>query len=212
MRKLLYVTATAFTLGSIGHAWAASSVDLSVKGIVTPAACTPTLSSGGVVDHGKISAQDLKINVPTALPVGTVQLRVECAAATLIAVKSRDNRAGSSGENPIGKPNFGLGLVNGKKIGWFLLTQTNGQADGASRPLIESNDGLTWSDATHPGLVWQVGNLRAFAGAGGDTVPQPLQTMTVDVQVETFLLKKQDLPFREEFPIDGSATLDVVYL
>ena len=39
-------------LASAGHAVAGSSVDMAVKGIVTPSACTPELSNGGVVDLG----------------------------------------------------------------------------------------------------------------------------------------------------------------
>ena len=35
---------------------AASSVDLTVKGLITPSACAPSLSSGGLVDHGKVAA------------------------------------------------------------------------------------------------------------------------------------------------------------
>ena len=214
MKKLFGVMAAAIAVGVFGPAIAASSVDLSVKGSITPAACTPTLSSGGRVDHGKIALKDLSFNRPTALPVVTLQFAVDCAASTLIAIKSRDNRAGSSGEGTPGLPNFGLGLVNGdKKIGWFLLKMANAQADNVVRPLIESNDGQTWSDASYPDLVWQVNGLRALgSGTGGAPSPLPVQKMTVDLLVETMMVQRQNLPHSEEFPIDGSATLDIVYL
>lgn len=213
MKQLLSLITAAVVLATAGHGVAASSVDVNVAGSITPAACTPMLGSGGVVDHGKISAKDLSFNVPTALPVATLALRVDCVGSTLVAVKSRDNRAGSSAENPIARPNFGLGLVNGdKKIGWFLLKMSNGQADGVSRHLIESSNGLTWTDASHPDLVWQVGDMRALGGSGSDTAPLPVQSMTIDIQVETMLAQKQDLPYQAEFPIDGSATLEVIYL
>ena len=44
---------------------AASNTDLSVTGIITPASCTPSLSDGGVVDHGKLTARDLELDKPT---------------------------------------------------------------------------------------------------------------------------------------------------
>jgi type 1 fimbria pilin len=54
-------------LASAGNAIAASSVDLTVKGSITPSACTPLLSSGGVADFGKISVKDLRPDNPTYL-------------------------------------------------------------------------------------------------------------------------------------------------
>ncbi|MFE4459165.1 DUF1120 domain-containing protein [Nocardia tengchongensis] len=51
----------------------ASSVDLTVTGIITPSACTPTLTNGGIVDYGKTSAR-------------YSQLTVTCDAATLMAL------------------------------------------------------------------------------------------------------------------------------
>lgn len=40
---------------------AASSTDLTVTGVITPQACTPSLSNGGIIDNGKISAKDLNL-------------------------------------------------------------------------------------------------------------------------------------------------------
>ncbi|PNA52870.1 hypothetical protein C1Y14_34105, partial [Pseudomonas sp. MPR-R5B] len=59
MKKPLAALATLVMLATSGAAVAASSVDLTVTGLITPTACTPSLSANGVVDHGKISAKDL---------------------------------------------------------------------------------------------------------------------------------------------------------
>lgn len=69
MNTALKTLITALMLTSAGTAMAASSVDLSVRGLITPSACEPTLSSGGVYDIGKISAKDLNVDDLTA--VGT---------------------------------------------------------------------------------------------------------------------------------------------
>lgn len=215
MKKLFNVMVAAIALGGVGQVLAASSVDLTVKGSITPAACTPTLSGGGVVDHGKISRKDLdQSNKPTVLPVATLRLNIECSSPTMIAIKSRDNRVGSSGEDTPGQPNFGLGLVGDKKVGWYLLKTANGQADGVDRPMIESNDGTSWSDATHPGLIWQVNSMRTLsASIGSGAAPLLLRVMAMDIQVDTMITRIQFLPpVGQEFPLDGSATLDVVYL
>ena len=61
MKLTLKALATALLISASAAAMAASSVDLSVKGVITPNACTPSLSGGGVVDYGKISAKDLNL-------------------------------------------------------------------------------------------------------------------------------------------------------
>lgn len=218
MKRLFNVMAVAITLGGVGQVVAASNVDLSVKGSITPAACTPTLSKGGVVDHGKISVSDLnpKPHLGTILPVATLELMLGCAAPTLVAIKSRDNRAGSSPESqhPSMNSNFGLGFVNGdKKVGWYLLKMSHAQSDGVVHSLIESPDGITWFNADPADQVWQPGWLRTVASAsGGVALPVSIQNMTANIHIETSILSRVQLPQDQEIPIDGSATLDIVYL
>ncbi|WP_122802093.1 DUF1120 domain-containing protein, partial [Pseudomonas viridiflava] len=53
MNKHLIAVASALLITGTAPAFAASTVDLTVKGIITPNACTPGLSSGGIIDHGK---------------------------------------------------------------------------------------------------------------------------------------------------------------
>ena len=58
--------------------------------------------------------------------------------------------------------------------------------------------------------------MRALStSAGSDAAPVPLRAMAMamDVQVDTFIVRLQSLPpLGEQVPLDGSATLDVVYL
>lgn len=212
MKQSLTLLAAALMLSGVSTSFAASSVDLSVKGMITPSACVPTLSGGGVVDYGKISAQDLKPNGFTPLPEGRLELSVACEAATLMAVKSTDNRPGTSAESGAFLKNFGLGLASGdKKIGWYLLKMANATGDGVPRAIIESEDGNSWIDAWD--TIWQVGWMRTLNGAsGGAATPLPLQNLKVDVIVAPTLADKRSLPITEEILLDGSATFDVVYL
>ncbi|MDO9347200.1 MAG: DUF1120 domain-containing protein, partial [Pseudomonas sp.] len=60
------LVATLLLVGAT-QAIAASSVDLAVKGLITPSSCTPTLSNGGAVDYGKLSAKDLNADSKTPL-------------------------------------------------------------------------------------------------------------------------------------------------
>ena len=61
----------------------------------------------GVIDHGKISAKDLKPDNPTVIGNHTLILAVNCDAPIKFALHSIDNRASSS----IGS-NYGLGFIN----------------------------------------------------------------------------------------------------
>ncbi|MBO0491808.1 DUF1120 domain-containing protein [Pseudomonas sp. Marseille-Q1929] len=214
MKKLFNVMAVAIALGVVGHATAASNVDLSVKGSITPSACMPVIGNGGVVEHGKISFQDLQPNGETVLPSVIMPLTINCAASTLFAINSTDNRNGSSSEWTGGSSGFGLGFVNGDlKVGFYLLKMNNSKADGVPQAVIESADGKTWFDAQDDNQMWQPKWMRAFKDAtAGAISPMPVQVMTTDIVVSTTITSKVQLPATQEIPIDGSATLDIVYL
>ncbi|MBH3367988.1 DUF1120 domain-containing protein [Pseudomonas carnis] len=203
----------ALVLAGASNVMAASSVDLSVVGVITPSACTPTLSGNGVVDHGKISIQDFPDLGYKVLPKAALQLEVICDAPVLMAVKSADNRPGTALPAYTGQPEelsrFGLGLTSaGKKIGWYELSTANATADDNPVGLIESPDGNTWVDAPDRS-AWQPNWLRT---ANSNSAPFPMTKFSTEVGVATTLTNKRDLPIAEQVYIDGSATLDVVYL
>ncbi|MBI6906832.1 DUF1120 domain-containing protein [Pseudomonas sp. SIMBA_059] len=210
MQQSQLMIAAALMLAGVSTASAASSVDLSVTGKITPAACTPILSNGGLVDHGKVSVQDLKPRGNTQLPDATLTLEVNCEASTTLAIKVTDNRSGTVSYNNGTASFFGLGLAaNDKKIGWYEVRMNNATADGELREMIESVDGSTW---LYAGTHWQPDWMRALNGASGSYAPLPMQTFKADLAIATWITDKTTLPVAEEILIDGSATLDVVYL
>ena len=206
-KRLSYIAATLLVAGTTSVN-AASSVDLSVTGKITPAACMPQLSNGGMVDHGKISFKDLKNGVNT-LPQVALQMSVSCDAATLFAVKSTDNRKGTASNN--GLSSFGLGVGEGDhKVGFYNLTMENVLGDGAVLPVVESVNGNTWFYSS-TGQIWQPEWMRSVSGPGNpDYTPVAIQTLAADLIVATSINKPGTLS--AEMPIDGSATLDIVYL
>ncbi|WP_350563923.1 DUF1120 domain-containing protein, partial [Psychrobacter sp. CAL346-MNA-CIBAN-0220] len=64
-------------LAAMTDAHAASAVDLTVTGRVTPDACHIELTNDGTVDHGKIPAHSLNADEFTVLPIQTLDLRVQ---------------------------------------------------------------------------------------------------------------------------------------
>lgn len=207
MNKTLNTLLGAMLLASSASAFAASSVDLTVTGLITPSACTPTLANGGVVDHGKISAKDLKVDIFTTLETKTVQLNVNCDAATLMALEPQDNRPGSA----IGSTtsNFGLGLINGtEKLGAVQLRLRDPIADNVPARIIRSTDGgASWTEsfAMYPSQLSSVADSSTVA-------PLPLQSLTANLEVVTFIAATRELTLTNEVSIDGSLTLTVRYL
>lgn len=211
MKNLLIPLAAVFLFISGTYSHAASSIDLSVSGMITPSACTPSLSNGGVYDLGKIAAKDLNADQPTPLPAQTLQLGIACEASTLVALKSSDNRAGShfDSENTL---KFGLGLVNGnEKLGSMALYMQNVAADGVEmRPLGSVGSTAEWS----PTPVMSTTFLTSFTSNWNTPflAPTPIQRLTADVQITPRIAPANTLTLTREVPIDGSATLEINYL
>ena len=194
-------------LVSAGNAVAASSVDLSVKGTITPSACTPSLSGGGSFDLGKLAAKDLNVDKVTRINGNYMQIRVACDASTLFALESSDNRQGSVPDSHEG--NHGLGIVNGgEKPGSYYAVLTAAVADGVPARFIVSNDGgANW----WPGGELSVGSTTAVANNTSLT-PMPVQVLTGEIELKALIVPSKNLTLTEEFPLDGSATVTVRYL
>lgn len=192
-------------------ALAASSIDLTVRGTITPSACTPMLGQDGLIDYGKIAARDLNPAAFTKLPDANLPVGVTCEAATLYAVKLTDNRAGSSASAPFG---FGLGLINGaEKVGVFNVVLHTPLADNAPITQLQSlNYGQSWMEVD-AGVALPALRLGAFGNASsGIWAPVPIQTLRLQMRVSTSIAPAQGLTLDREVPLDGSATLDLIYL
>ncbi|AKS06227.1 DUF1120 domain-containing protein [Pseudomonas trivialis] len=212
MKKILIPLAVFSLWTGVSSTQAASTVDLSVTGVITPSACNPTLSNGGVYDLGKISARDLNTDQPTQLPAHNLQLTLTCEALTLVALKPSDNRAGSAYEGDK-SVKFGLGLVNGnEKLGSMTLYLESIVADGATMYAIGSvgSSSTEWA----PAAIMSPHFLTSFTLSRNvpDLVPTQIQQLTADVLIEPRIAPANTLTLNTEVPIDGSATLELNYL
>lgn len=209
MKDSLAALAGALLIAHGTVALAASSVDLSVKGAITPSACTPSVSNGGLVDYGKISAQDLNPTGVTELPKTFFKLAVSCDAPSLFALASQDNRSTTAGA----AASFVLGRISPTKwIGTYFLSMENIVADDPAVQQIYSVDnGSTWTYPVEADI--QVNALNAFGNrSSGTTAPVPLKDVSIDLVVAPFIFPKSQLPAGESVPLDGSATLELRYL
>ncbi|KMT55010.1 DUF1120 domain-containing protein [Pseudomonas fildesensis] len=204
------------TLALSPLAMAASTVDLNVNGLITPVACTPILSAGGLVDFGKISQQDLNLASGTRLPVKSLTLTVNCNGAARYALRMRDNRDGTAHVNS--EIYYGLGLdSSGNKVGVYSLSFDPTQTVADTLP------DLYGTESTTGGLAWRTSNrnpidigsksLLGFTDTEGSTAgPSAIQTLTSTLTLEAVINARQELDLSTDIRMDGSGTLEVVYL
>ncbi|MGX5796834.1 DUF1120 domain-containing protein [Pseudomonas sp. E2-15] len=209
MKNLFALLSTTLLVTGASSVFAASSIDLTVQGLITPSACAPNLSSGGIIDHGKVAAKDLKLDNWTLLSKHSLQLEITCDAPTLLGLQGIDNQGNS--HDPLNS--YGLGLVDGKKLGNYVLVFVNPTADGAPISVLESRDnGLTWRE-NFPGDIWPASYLASFGDRStGNWAPTPVQHLTSELRVETLIAPTAGMNLTNEVPINGSATLEVKYL
>ena len=216
MNKYCLVFSSLLLLPSTAPALAASTVELIVKGRITPVACPPLLSAGGMIDYGKISQQDLNLDRGTRLPIKHLQVSIGCNAPSRFALRMRDNRDGTATVNS--EIYYGLGLDHsGNRIGLYSMSfdPRSTQADSATP--------LYGTESTTGGLAWRTANLNpidigansylGFTTAEGSTAgPSAIQELISTVKVEAVINARQNLDLSRDTPLDGSATLEVVYL
>ncbi len=186
--------------------FAASSTDLSVTGIITPGACEPSLSSGGVVEHGKVGMKDLDPDQPTRLENGTLYFEVNCEAATLFTLTTLDNRSGSSAINPT---QHGLGIVNDdQKLGSVALGLFDAVADNAPvKTIMSRDDGASWRASSYLGHAGRT----SFAALNAPDTPIAIKTLHARLTAFTTIVRASDLTLTDEIPIDGHITVQLNY-
>lgn len=216
MKTLLSSLAAVAWLAASASAQAASTVELTVGGLITPMACTPVLSGGGLIDFGKISRQDLNQATGTRLPLKSLTLTVSCNAPGRYALRMRDNRDGTAHVNS--EIYYGLGLDSaGNKIGVYSVKFDPRKTVADALPVIYG------TESTTGGLAWRTSNSnpidigsRSLLGftevAGSNAGPSAIQNLTSTLTLEAVINARQNLDLSVETPIDGSATLEVVYL
>ena len=195
---------------------AASTVDLNVNGLITPASCTPTLSGNGRVEFGKISQQDLNLATGTRLPRKSLSLTLTCNGPVQYSLRMLDNRDGTAHVNS--EIYYGLGLDNsGNKIGVYSLSFDPKQTSADSWAPVYG------TESTTGGLAWRMANLNpidvgarsllGFTDTEGSTAgPAAIQNLTSTLTLEVVINAKQNLDLSTDIVMDGSATLEVLYL
>lgn len=189
---------------------AADTTELKVKGTIRPAACTPSFAGGDVVDYGVIMVNKLKAGVKTVLPVKSIDFRVACDGPIKIAMTVIDNRAGSI---PSGvATEYGLGTINGTKIGGYSIVMGLATTDGAAATPAMSKDKTTWGNVNKMFDNILPSTFYTWYKNSSFVTTQAFSTLKLTVTVQATLDKPENLPLTQDIPLDGSATFQIEYL
>ncbi|AKZ63399.1 hypothetical protein F506_12610 [Herbaspirillum hiltneri N3] len=198
---------------------AVDTTELQVKGSIRPSACIPSFTNGGEVDFGTIRAADLKAGKYTALPVKQINFNVSCDQSRTIELLVHDNRAASyvrgsytgiyGGEDDAVQV-FGLGSVDGKKVGGYRLVMSDITVDGTpatsgymARPLYGKGYAPGGVLANNTGYYFVFIVTWPYAAAS--------KFLNVKINVEALLNKPENLNLTGDIPLDGSATFEIRY-
>ena len=128
----------------------------------------------------------------------------------------RDNRDGTAYVNS--EIYYGLGLDNSaNKIGVYSVTFD------PTLTVVDAVAEVYGTESTTGGLAWRTANrnpidvgaksLLGFTDTAGSTAgPMAIQNLTSTLTLETVINAKQNLDLSTDILMDGSATLEVVYL
>ena len=208
MKKLLCSSVAGLLIAGALPAFAASTIDLAVKGFIVPSACAVTLSSE-TIDVGRISVKDLNQDTRTNLPPSTLQVFTQCEGPSLFAMTATDNRSDSS-NNVV---EFGLGTTTaGERIGGYTMFLDQAIADETPVQMIQSlNNGSSWGRMWDDD-AWQTNILVSIKQIGTASVPIPAKDMQVEMTVRPFIHPAQNLTISTDETIDGLATITLRYL
>lgn len=223
MKNLARVSILASALLTVFSAHAAKQAELKVTGVISPPSCDITLGANGIVDYGVISPSSLSRGAYTRHERKDVSFAITCNAKIRMALKTIDNRASSvvSGVSGTAAPDdwiYGLGTVGASKVGGYMMFMPRNVITTDNEPATQifSVNGGAWIDTgavsatTGSGML---GKDRRFSwAAAGTTVPFAAQTVSGTISVRAYLNKPENLPLTQDVPLDGSATLEVLYL
>jgi type 1 fimbria pilin len=213
-----FVVLAAAVVAALPFASAAQSAGVvAIGGHLVPSSCTLSVDAGGV-SFGDIALREFDDAGGTAQPdARATQVRVACTGPTLLALRIRDNRHDTLTGADAGNPRvFGIGLADsGSQLGAYRITPAvDGLVNGAPGPILRSGDMAAWvagsSDWAKYNVATPVGH--AFLSPGAGTAPTATTTAIIPVSVALTLAPLASLQLTQRTVIDGSATVEMIYL
>ncbi|EJM98165.1 DUF1120 domain-containing protein [Herbaspirillum sp. YR522] len=190
------------------------SAHLQVRGVIRPSACVPVLQGDGTVNYPNLSYRNLDQTEATKLATREVELSINCDAPTRVGIRATDNRSASKVALPDvidQKATYGLGKVGNTNIGAYRVAMRKIVGDGATLDLLARGvqAGSAWTRNTTGGVRT---DQTLSWGTPGSLAVGNYQRIVATLDVTAVLNRASLLPANEAINLDGSATLELVYL
>lgn len=213
----------------------AESVDLTVTGTITPAACNPGLTGGGIIDYGVINPGTLSPTALTVLPIKTLTFSIACTAQVKVAITAINGRVNtaagvvtpgtnSDGLTPVtlfggtttGVAGLGLDSVNSAKIGGYAVRIDPGSVIADSNSVLSLRKtvaDITWINDAESGDLYDPATTRMISWAAASTdFPVGITNLTGTLSVQAYLNNSTELSLNHVITLDGLTTLELSYL
>ncbi|WP_343587074.1 DUF1120 domain-containing protein [Herbaspirillum sp.] len=212
---------TLWALAVPAAALAGPTAHLRVTGHIMPNACVPHLIGGGVVDYGAIPSSRISQHAPTLLPVRSVGLQVSCNTPTRVAIRLVDNHPQATTNGMVkasARPSmlrderyFGLKSEDGLRVGGYVLrfqARGNDAAPNLQMQAAGNASSGAWSARTD-GMLQQ--NTLYTWAADQRNIPANIQERGATLSIQPVIDSRGE-GLKDDIPLDGSATVELVYL
>ena len=193
------------------------AAELRVTGKIIPDACLPVFSDSGVVDYGAISSERGAAKILTKK---IFTLSVSCALPSRLALRLIDNRDSApipqmqavAMRNRSKKHLFGLGAESGQNAGAYIVSFEPAHPMGAPPAMLESATGINatqWvlsSDNTIRKNVLYAWDAEHKIHPGGTL------NFEAKLSIQAVIDNAENTSVKEDAPLNGSATLELLYL
>lgn len=218
------VTVISVSLSLSAHA--ADSFGINLSGVISPAACTVDITGGSTIDYGSIPVHRLQSDKETILEKKSTGLTIMCDAPTRVAFRSMDNRSGTTftpstwltlletSVSPT-KDNglLGLGVDSSvNPIGGWMVALNNISTDTADTVHSIQNNrfGGLWGSV---GMVYLTSSDSLISFALPDEwTPATFRTLNGTLDIQAVLAPALTLNLSQPVRLDGSVTVEIIYL
>ncbi|MCM7512005.1 DUF1120 domain-containing protein [Enterobacter hormaechei] len=220
MKKVILASLIALASAS---AFAEPTAVLKVHGTLTNAACSPSIGNGGVIDYGFIRLGDLSATENNKIGMKQVPVTITCTAPTKVGFTILDNRADSNAQLPLdigGNQNqsakyytYGVGTTTeGVKIGNYGMWMTDVTADGNTVDPVSNNHDWEASKWHKTGIPRSDAFTTTSFAATGTEAPIAITTANFNFVTNLTIRDTAALAITDDTPLDGQATMTLVYL
>ncbi|MCS3419267.1 DUF1120 domain-containing protein [Pseudomonas yamanorum] len=191
--------------------------ELTLQAGFAPAACTANLSNGGIVDFGRMWAKSLNADKENALASRSLMLGIGCDGPTRFTLRMQDNRNGTA-TGGTDETAYGLGVDNSRNnIGRYYLYFDPFDLQADTLPQVYRTDsttnGVAWSSSSAYPIPIGSNSLLGFTDTPGSHAgPTAIQNLNGQISVRAILAPMNTLDLSTEVLLDGSGTIEILYL